>query len=96
MNPRVEQAKPFASLHRKGGPFIQFNIREAGRANPLATGRRSVAVAQGYVDGENMPLDLVPINLPRIVAAVPLHGAGPWRSATQTLAKATRTAHQGG
>jgi 2-methylisocitrate lyase-like PEP mutase family enzyme len=73
-----ERAKLFASLHRPGDPLILFNVWDAGSARivaeagakAIATGSWSVAAAQGFADGEKMPLDLVLANLARIVAAV--------------------------
>jgi 2-methylisocitrate lyase-like PEP mutase family enzyme len=75
-----EKAKLFASLHRPGDPLILFNVWDAGSAKAvaeagakaIATGSWSVAAAQGFADGEAMPLDLVLANLGRIAAAVEL------------------------
>lgn len=64
----------FAALHVPGDPVVLFNIWDAGSAaavgkagaKALATGSASVAGAQGFADGEDVPLDLVFANLERI------------------------------
>jgi len=73
-----EKAELFRSLHVKGSPVILFNIWDAGSARTLeqagakaiATGSWSVAAAQGFDDGESIPLDLVLANIKRIVESV--------------------------
>lgn len=73
-----EKAELFRSLHVKGSPVILFNIWDAGSARTLeqagakaiATGSWSVAAAQGFDDGESIPLDLVLANIKRIVDSV--------------------------
>jgi len=80
MTDQTEQARTFAGLHVKGDPLIIFNVWDAGTAKAVAeagakavaTGSYAVALANGYNDGENIPLDLVLKNLRRIVAAVDL------------------------
>lgn len=75
-----ENAQAFAALHRKGDPIILYNIWDAGSAKAaekagskaLATGSWPVAAAQGYDDGEKIPLDLVETIVKRIVATVDL------------------------
>jgi 2-methylisocitrate lyase-like PEP mutase family enzyme len=75
-----EKAEQFGALHVKGDPLIIFNVWDAGTAKALAdvgaiavaTGSYAVALANGFADGENMPLDLVIENLRRIVNAVDL------------------------
>ncbi len=55
----------FARLHTPGKPLILYNIWDAGSARALAgagapaiaTGSASLANAQGYEDGEDIPLD---------------------------------------
>lgn len=72
------QARAFAALHVKGSPVVLYNVWDAGSAKAVraagaaavATGSWSVAAAQGYDDGEQVPLDLVVTILRRIVAAV--------------------------
>jgi 2-methylisocitrate lyase-like PEP mutase family enzyme len=80
MSVQIEKAKVFASLHKKGDPVIIFNVWDAGTAKAaedagakaIATGSHAVAVANGFEDGEFMPIDLVLANIERIVAAVDL------------------------
>ncbi len=56
-------------LHRKGDPLILFNIWDAGSAKvvteagakALATGSWSVAAANGFGDGEAIPLSLLAV-----------------------------------
>ena len=75
-----EKAEAFKSLHVKGSPVILFNIWDAGSARTIeqagakaiATGSWSVAAAQGFDDGEEIPLTLVLTNIKRIVDSVSL------------------------
>lgn len=77
---QIEHAKILTNLHIKGDPLILFNIWDAGSAQAIqeigakvvATGSWSVAAANGYADGEQMPFDLVIANLERIMASVDL------------------------
>ncbi len=70
----------FKSLHIKGAPLVLFNIWDAGSArivadagaSAIATGSWAVAAANGYHDGEKLPLDIALHNLKLIVAAVDL------------------------
>jgi 2-methylisocitrate lyase-like PEP mutase family enzyme len=78
MTTQKEKAELFKSLHIKGSPVILFNVWDAGSARTIeqvgakaiATGSWSVAAAQGFDDGEKIPLDLVFANLERIVSSV--------------------------
>ena len=81
MNPdQLEKARTFATLHVPGSPLVLFNAWDpgsaravaAGGAEAIATGSWSVASANGFSDGEQLPLDLALANLARIVAAVAL------------------------
>ena len=80
MSSPKEKAESFRALHVPGQPLVLFNIWDpgsakavaAGGARAIATGSWSVANANGYVDGERMPLDLAIDNLLRIVLAVDL------------------------
>jgi 2-methylisocitrate lyase-like PEP mutase family enzyme len=62
-----QKAKRFAKLHANGEPLMMFNAWDAGSAKVIAeTGARavatsswSVAEAQGFRDGEDLPLSLV-------------------------------------
>lgn len=77
---QAEKAQAFADLHRKGDPVILFNIWDAGSAKAvadagaraLATGSWSVAGAQGYSDGEALPLDMLEMIVKRITATTAL------------------------
>ena len=74
---KVEQ---FRALHIPGKPLILFNIWDAGGAKvvstagakAIATGSWAVANANGFADGERMPLGLAIHNLRRIVGATDL------------------------
>lgn len=58
------RAKVFSELHRKGDPLVLYNIWDAGSAKAvaaagakaIATGSWSIAAANGYPDGEAIPL----------------------------------------
>jgi len=77
LNAKAEQ---FRSMHVPGQPLVLFNVWDAGSARAvegagaraLATGSWSVAAANGYEDGERLPLDLAIANLARIVRATTL------------------------
>jgi methylisocitrate lyase len=70
----------FQSLHVRGHPLVLINAWDAGSARAvadagakaIATGSWSVAAANGFADGEHLPLALAMENLRRIVAAVAL------------------------
>jgi 2-methylisocitrate lyase-like PEP mutase family enzyme len=73
---QIEKAKAFHALHRKGDPLVLYNIWDAGTAAAvaaagapaLATGSWSVAAANGYSDGEAIPLDVL-VSVARSVIA---------------------------
>lgn len=75
-----ELARKFHDLHVKGAPLILYNIWDAGTAiaaqkagaKAVATGSAPVALANGFPDGEQMPLELALENFRRIAAAVDL------------------------
>ncbi|HEX6279099.1 MAG TPA: isocitrate lyase/phosphoenolpyruvate mutase family protein [Pyrinomonadaceae bacterium] len=75
---QIEKAKAFHYLHKKGDPIILFNIWDAGSAlaveyagaKAIATGSHSVAEANGFQDGQDLPLDFALANIERIVKAV--------------------------
>jgi len=60
-----DRAQQFAALHKKGAPLVLYNIWDAGSAQAvaaagakaIATGSWSVAAAQGYDDGQALPLE---------------------------------------
>jgi len=68
----------FAALHVPGDPVVLYNIWDAGSAlavvaagaKALATGSHPVADANGWPDGEQVPIDFVFANATRIVGAV--------------------------
>jgi len=74
------KAAEFRALHIPGKPFVLFNIWDAGSAKAvaaagakaIATGSWSVANANGFADGERIPLALAIDNLRRIVGATDL------------------------
>ena len=75
---QTKKAKQFAALHVKGTPVILYNAWDAGSAKTIvdagataiATSSWSVATAQGYEDGEDLPLPLAEQIVERIAAAV--------------------------
>ena len=70
----------FAALHVQGDPLVLFNIWDAGSARAvakagakaIATGSASVAMANGFGDGQELPMDFALENARRIVNAVNL------------------------
>ena len=70
----------FAALHVSGDPLILFNAWDAGSAQAVAkagakavaTGSASVAMANGFGDGQEVPLEFALANARRIAAAVDL------------------------
>jgi 2-methylisocitrate lyase-like PEP mutase family enzyme len=74
----ASQFETFAALHVPGDPVILYNIWDvgsalavvAGGAKALATGSHPVADANGWPDGQKVPLDLALANAKRILEAV--------------------------
>jgi 2-methylisocitrate lyase-like PEP mutase family enzyme len=70
----------FASLHVTGDPLVLFNVWDAGSAQAvakagakaIATGSASVAMANGFGDGQQLPLEFALANAKRIVDSVDL------------------------
>jgi 2-methylisocitrate lyase-like PEP mutase family enzyme len=70
----------FAKLHVAGDPLVLFNAWDAGSAEAvaksgakaIATGSASVSMANGFGDGQEVPLDFAIANSARIVNAVEL------------------------
>lgn len=68
----------FAALHVPGSPLVLFNVWDVGSAGAvaksgaqaIATGSASVAMANGFGDGEQVPIDFALANAQRIVDAV--------------------------
>lgn len=77
---QIDKAHAFAAAHVPGRPLMLFNIWDVGSARAvadagavaLATGSWSVAHAQGFDDGQDMPLDLITGLVSRIAGAVDL------------------------
>lgn len=80
MSSASEKFATFAALHRPGDPVILYNIWDPGSAKAvaeggakaLATGSASVAAANGFGDGEGLPIEVALANAARIAAAVDL------------------------
>jgi 2-methylisocitrate lyase-like PEP mutase family enzyme len=76
----LEKAKHFAALHDQESPLVLYNAWDAGSATAIAeagataiaTSSWAVAAAQGYEDGEAIPLDLAEQIIARIMASVDL------------------------
>src|SRR5213076_2321566 len=68
----------FAALHVPGNPVILYNIWDVGSAlavvaagaKALATGSHPVADANGWPDGQQVPIDFALANAKRIADAV--------------------------
>ena len=77
MTSKIEQ---FRALHVPGKPLVLYNIWDAGSAravaeagaSAIATGSYGVAEANGFKDGETLPLDIVLENLRRILTVTDL------------------------
>jgi len=77
---QIEKAEQLKALHVKGDPLVLYNIWDAGSAaiiakggaTAIATGSWSVASAQGYADGEAIPLDFLLSIVERIARSVDL------------------------
>jgi 2-methylisocitrate lyase-like PEP mutase family enzyme len=75
---QTDRAKRFAELHMKGAPLLLYNAWDAGSAKSIldagakaiATSSWSVAAAQGYGDGEAIPIELAEQIAGRIAATV--------------------------
>jgi 2-methylisocitrate lyase-like PEP mutase family enzyme len=75
---QIKKAKQFAALHVKGTPVVLYNAWDAGSAKAIveagaeavATSSWSVAAAQGYEDGEDLPLALAAQIIGRIAESV--------------------------
>ena len=72
MTDQTLKAEQFRALHIPGKPLVLFNIWDAGGAKAVATSSWSVANANGFADGERIPLNLVIDNLRRIVGVTEL------------------------
>jgi 2-methylisocitrate lyase-like PEP mutase family enzyme len=76
----LDYAREFAKLHVPGSPLILYNVWDAGSAQAveragakaIATGSASVAEANGFTDGEEVPMDFAIANAKRIIDSVAL------------------------
>lgn len=76
----MSKFETFARLHVPGDPLVLFNAWDPGSAvavaksgaQAIATGSASVAMANGFGDGQEVPLELALGNAARIVVAVEL------------------------
>ncbi len=70
----------FAQLHRGDAPLVLYNIWDAGSARAvakagaaaIATGSQSLAGAQGFADGEEIPFEQLLVTVRQIAAAIDL------------------------
>jgi 2-methylisocitrate lyase-like PEP mutase family enzyme len=77
---KVSKAEQFRGLHIPGKPLVLFNVWDAGSAEAIANGGAkaiatsswSIANANGFADGEHIPLALAINNLRRIVSVTDL------------------------
>jgi methylisocitrate lyase len=80
MSDQASKARHFRGLHIPGRPLVLFNVWDAGSARAvsaagakaIATSSWSVAHANGFADGEQLPLPFVIENLRRIVGVTDL------------------------
>jgi len=76
----MSKFEDFARLHVPGDPLVLFNVWDVGsaravakaEAKAIATGSASVAMANGFADGENLPMEFALGNARRIAASVEL------------------------
>ena len=76
----MSKFEDFAKLHVAGDPLVLFNVWDAGSAaavaesgaKAIATGSASVAMANGFGDGQKVPMDFATTNAARIAEAVDL------------------------
>lgn len=77
---QTDKAENFRKMHIRGKPLVLFNVWDAGSvkaiiaggAKAVATSSWAVANANGFVDGERVPLALAIENLRRVVSATDL------------------------
>jgi 2-methylisocitrate lyase-like PEP mutase family enzyme len=76
----MSKFEDFEKLHVAGDPLVLFNAWDAGSAasvaksgaKAIATGSASVAMANGFGDGQEVPIELALANAARVVKAVDL------------------------
>jgi 2-methylisocitrate lyase-like PEP mutase family enzyme len=74
----MSRFKEFAKLHVPGEPVVLFNVWDAGSAEAvaksgakaIATGSASVSMANGFGDGQEVPIDFALANAARVAKAV--------------------------
>jgi 2-methylisocitrate lyase-like PEP mutase family enzyme len=79
-NAIMSKFEDFARLHIAGNPLVLFNAWDAGcaqavaksGASAIATGSASVAMANGFGDGQELPMEFALANARRIIASVDL------------------------
>jgi 2-methylisocitrate lyase-like PEP mutase family enzyme len=77
---QASKATRLADLHAQSTPLVLYNVWDAGSAKAVAdagapavaTSSWEVAKAQGYEDGQDIPLELAEVILARIAASVDL------------------------
>src|SRR5205807_7761161 len=75
---QVDTAARFVELHAKGAPLLLYDAWDAGTAKSIldagakaiATSSWGVAEAQGYRDGESIPITFVEQIIARIVSTI--------------------------
>jgi 2-methylisocitrate lyase-like PEP mutase family enzyme len=80
MTETVRKFESFRALHVPGDPVVLYNVWDVGSAQAvvragaraLATGSHPVADANGFADGQGVPIDFALANAKRIVEAVEL------------------------
>jgi len=80
MTAQIEKAQYFRSLHKPSNPLFLYNIWDAGSAlaveragsKAVATSSWSVAAAQGYADGQELPFEEMLAVVTRIAKSVRL------------------------
>lgn len=78
MTSQIENARHFRNLHMPHNPLFLYNIWDAGSAKAVeragakavATSSWSVAAAQGYADGEQLPFEDMMAVVTRIAKSV--------------------------
>jgi 2-methylisocitrate lyase-like PEP mutase family enzyme len=76
----MSKFEDFVRLHVPGKPLVLFNVWDVGSAlavakagaKAIATGSASVAMANGFGDGQELPMDFALANAKRIADAVDL------------------------
>ena len=84
----MSKFEDFSRLHVPGEPVVLFNAWDAGSAQAvaksgakaIATGSASVSMANGFGDGQQVPLDWALANAARIVESVELPVTVPSRT----------------